>query len=288
MKRLAALIFAIFSQCAVAYSPAPGLWFNANESGRGYTIDFQNGIMVVTVFIYNSTGAPTFYQAAGVYNDSTSTLTATMAEFHGGQCFGCAYVAPSAAAVGTLKIVFNSPETGILYFPGGSTPIAHELFGYNSKNDYLYGEWAFDINIGFGIFDTAWLVFNSTFTGSDGTLYIAGAADNVSGTAALGAWNAGLAKFVILYDDDVGYSHEYILSGDDHRLLGLGALFQSSLSPPIPTSTTSGCRLLFKDELSGGGVIFATLKAPEHVQITADRTRLQALADRLQNLIGNK
>lgn len=48
MKKFAALIFVLFAHCAVAYSPASGLWFNPNESGRGYTIDFQNGVMVVT------------------------------------------------------------------------------------------------------------------------------------------------------------------------------------------------------------------------------------------------
>ncbi|HET8940905.1 MAG TPA: hypothetical protein VFN13_02850 [Rudaea sp.] len=42
MKRYFGLILLVLlSHSAFAYSPAAGLWWNPNESGRGYTIDVQ-------------------------------------------------------------------------------------------------------------------------------------------------------------------------------------------------------------------------------------------------------
>lgn len=283
MRRTLFVFLASMAQSAFAYSPAPGLWFNPNESGRGYNLDFQNGIMVVTTFIYSGSGAPLWFLSAGTYNENTSTFNGDLEQFSGGQCFGCPFKSPSYVEQGTLTIVFTGVETGTLYYPGGSTPIQHQLYGYNAQQDYLYGEWAFDINIGSGVFDTTWIVFYTTYT-SNGTTYIAGNEDNVNNTFALGEFVPSLGKFLILVRDNVGYDHEYLLSGDDRRMLGLGALYLSTDSPPNPTEVTSGSRLLFKNEISSP--VSAKIQADQERQSNSDSLRqLSAKLDALVSAI---
>lgn len=251
MKKYFGLFFFIlFSHSALAYSPAPGLWWNPAESGRGYTIDVQNNIMVVTAYVYTASGAATWFLASGVYNNATNTFSGQLGAYSGGQCFGCAYSTPSGTASGTLTIAFDSPETGTMTYPGGSTQIQHELYAYTNKTDYFLGEWAFTLDTS-GLLSTQWIVFNDHYTGGDGTVYAAGQEDGVSGTVALGAYYSSGNFFIVGVADNTGYSFQYLFQlGDDRRMLGLGTIFSTGSNPPQPTSPSSGSRLLFPAELS--------------------------------------
>ncbi len=249
MKRILFALLYSFTASCFAFSPAPGLWWNPNESGRGYAIDFQNGALVVTVFIYDSAGNPIFYQAAGIYNESTSTLTAQLGEFHGGQCFGCSYTAPTGVVVGSIQIVFDSPETGTLSYPGGTTQIQHELYAYANKTDYFLGEWSFTLDTS-GLLGTQWVVFNSHYTGSDGTIYASGQEDGQTGTAALAGYYANGNYYIVAIADNTGFSYQYLFSqGDDRRMSGLGTIYNTGSTPPIPIDPSTGSRLLFQSEL---------------------------------------
>jgi len=54
------------SQLGHAFAPASGLWWNPNESGRGFTIDTQGpGIMIVTAYVYQPSGPATWFLTAG-------------------------------------------------------------------------------------------------------------------------------------------------------------------------------------------------------------------------------
>jgi hypothetical protein len=249
-KYICALFLLCVSSTIFAFTPAPGLWWNPNESGRGYAIDVQNNAIVVTVFIYDSAGNPTFYQAAGIYNESLRSFSAQLGEFHGGQCFGCAYSRPTGVAVGTLSIVFSSPENGTLYYPGGSTSIQHELYGYTNKTDYFLGEWSFTLNTS-GLLGTQWVVFNGHYTGSDGTVYASGQEDGETGTTALGAYYPSGNYFLVAVADNTGYSFLYQFTlGDDRRMLGLVTIYSTGTTPSNPTEVSAGSRLLFQSELT--------------------------------------
>lgn len=278
-KNVCLLLLALLAQSAFAYSPASGMWWNPAESGRGYNIDVQNGTMVVTAYVYTSSGAATWFLAAGPYDNATSTFTTSLEAFSGGQCFGCRYSSPTNVEGGPLSIVFTSPETATMTFPGGTTQIQHEIYGYADKTDYFLGEWSFTLDTS-GLLSTQWIVFNGHYTGSDGTVYASGQEDGVSGTIALGAYYASGNYFIVGVADNTGFSFEYLFQlGDDRRMLGLGAIYSNGTTPPQPTEPASGSRLLFPADLPGGTAQAKAARAP----VTAS-SRVDGLAQSLQDL----
>jgi hypothetical protein len=99
-------------------SPQVGLWWNPNESGSGYALDFKHGVLVVTIYSYKSTGEPQWYLAAGPLNGNV--FTATLDKYALGQCISCAY--RSAAPIGNdgaITITFTSATSGTVQLPGG-------------------------------------------------------------------------------------------------------------------------------------------------------------------------
>ena len=93
---------------SVLYSPVVGLWANADEIGTGYALDFKHGVLVVTVYSYKASGETQWYIASGPIVGAT--FTSRLDKFVGGQCIGCAYTGPPAAAGsdGTITILFSS------------------------------------------------------------------------------------------------------------------------------------------------------------------------------------
>jgi len=274
------LLLLLFSHATLAFSPAQGLWWNPNESGRGYTIDVQNNVMIVTAYVYAPSGAATWFLASGTYEDSTNTFSATLGGFSGGQCFGCPYSSPVGVNSGNLSIVFTSPETGTMTFPGGSTEIQHFLYGYANKTDYFLGEWSFSLNVS-GLISTQWVVFNGHYTGSDGTVYASGQEDNISGTVALGAYYPSGNFFIVGVEDNTGFSFQYAFNlADDRRMLGLGTIYNTGTSPPQPTDPSSGSRLLFPADLSTA----AFNKSLKTIDSTKSKSRAERLAQYMQHL----
>lgn len=248
--KLCGLALVACSSISSALTPAPGLWWNPNESGRGYTIDIQGNIMIVTAYVYSQGGAATWFLASGQYDEIANVFNSTLGAFTGGQCFGCPFSSAHGVAAGSVSIHFTSSETATMTFPGGSTQIQHEIYAYQNKNEYLYGEWAFNMDIS-GTIDAQWVVFNTTFTGSDGTHYIAGAEDGVSGTAALGLFSTNPQGFVVVVLDSVGYTHTYAMPiFDDRRMLGQGDLEPPGVTPTSFPNASAGSRLLFRSEVA--------------------------------------
>ncbi len=98
-------------------SPQPGLWWNPDESGSGYAIDFRHGTVVVLVFSYTAEGASQWYIATGALDGNV--FTGTLARTAGGQCVHCAYQSPVLAGDdGPVSIVFTSNTSGVMYFGG--------------------------------------------------------------------------------------------------------------------------------------------------------------------------
>jgi len=110
------------------FSPQVGLWWNPNESGSGYALDFKHGVLVVTVYSYAPTGAAQWYIASGPVNGST--FTGTLIKAVNGQCISCAYQVPvSNGNDGTMTIVFSSPTSATMSLPGGRViPIQPQAF----------------------------------------------------------------------------------------------------------------------------------------------------------------
>jgi hypothetical protein len=102
-----------------ALTPQIGLWWNPNESGSGYAIDYKHGVIVMTVYSYTTTGLPQWYLAFGPL--SGDTWTGTLFKYTNGQCISCAYQPEldNGSNDGTVTVVFSSPTAGTMYLPGG-------------------------------------------------------------------------------------------------------------------------------------------------------------------------
>lgn len=109
---------------ALPFTPFDGMWWNPDESGTGYNLQVQHGVMVVTMFSYSPAGDPVWYYAPGRLS-STGTgvaMTGALDRYRGGQCASCNYMRPSAAGSdGAFSIVFSSPTSATVQLPGGRT-----------------------------------------------------------------------------------------------------------------------------------------------------------------------
>jgi hypothetical protein len=241
----------LFCGNALAVAPASGLWWNPQESGRGFTIDIQDNIMIVTAYTYDSGHKATWFLASGIYNQNTNTFTGTLGAYSGGQCFGCTYSNPTAVAAGSVTIVFSSPETGVLSYPGGQTNIQHEIYAYSSKMDYFYGEWSYTLDIS-SLLSTQFVIFNSTYTSSSGAHYISGVQDGLSTTSALGTYDPTSNSFIVATgDSSFTYLYKFAIA-DDRRMLGYGAITTTGGSTPPLSEASAASRLFSKSELAIG------------------------------------
>ena len=106
----------------LAFTPATGLWWNPNESGRGYNIQVQRGVLVVTMFSYTPAGDSIWYLAAGPLTNAGAGVaaTGTLDIYRGGQCASCMYQKPTTISNdGAISVSFTSPTAASVQLPGG-------------------------------------------------------------------------------------------------------------------------------------------------------------------------
>ena len=106
----------------LAFTPVTGMWWNPNESGSGYNIQVQHGVMVVSMFGYAGNGDPLWYLVVGTLANAGGGVaaTGTLDKYHGGQCASCMYQMPATMGNdGAMTITFTSPTTAALQLPGG-------------------------------------------------------------------------------------------------------------------------------------------------------------------------
>lgn len=107
---------------ALPFTPFGGLWWNPEESGTGYNLQVQRGVMVVTMFSYTAAGEPVWYYAPGRLSGTGGEvmMSASLDRYRGGQCASCRYSPPTVAGSdGMLTIVFSSPKSATIQLPGG-------------------------------------------------------------------------------------------------------------------------------------------------------------------------
>jgi hypothetical protein len=108
----------------IAFMPFAGLWWNPDESGTGYNIQMQHGVMVATIFSYTAAGDPVWYYAFGPLANAGNdvAVTGSLDKYHNGQCATCTYRPPTAmGSDGAFTITFTSPTAATVQFPGGRT-----------------------------------------------------------------------------------------------------------------------------------------------------------------------
>ena len=106
----------------LAFTPATGLWWNPSESGSGYNIQVQHGMLVVTMYSYTPGGDPIWYLGVGKMANAGAGVAGagTLDKFRGGQCASCMYTPPSVTGNdGAFTITFTSPNAATVRLPGG-------------------------------------------------------------------------------------------------------------------------------------------------------------------------
>jgi hypothetical protein len=102
--------------------PESGWWWNANESGRGFFLDWQNGVVDMAGFMYDDTGNPVWYLAVEKTPDARA-IAGNWTRYANGQTMTGAYRPATLVdgAVAPVTVRFDSPTTGTLTLPGNRT-----------------------------------------------------------------------------------------------------------------------------------------------------------------------
>lgn len=127
---LALLALMLFASPASGFAPASGQWWNPDESGTGYNIDIDAGVLVVTVFSFNANGDAQWYLAAGPMSADQRRFSGTLDKYRNGQCISCGYAGRPASVGndGVITIDFTSETSATLTLPGGRTSVIQPLF----------------------------------------------------------------------------------------------------------------------------------------------------------------
>jgi len=102
-----------------AVDPQSGLWWNPDESGSGYAVDYRHGVLVVTIYSYLANEDPIWYLASGPVTGSA--FAATLDRYRGGQCISCGYRGrPTLIGNdGNITLQFQSATSATMTLPGG-------------------------------------------------------------------------------------------------------------------------------------------------------------------------
>jgi hypothetical protein len=112
------------SMTARPHQPEAGWWWNPEESGRGFFLEWQGGQLFMAGYMYDDAGNPIWYLSGD------STPAASMQSYANawqqlgnGQTLTGTYRAPTQVSsnVAPVTIQFTGAETGIMTLPGGRT-----------------------------------------------------------------------------------------------------------------------------------------------------------------------
>lgn len=134
-----------------AFQPRTGHWNNLpGESGRGFNIDIQDGVMVLTVYAYDAAGNAQWYIASGNMTNGQRNFTGTLEKFVNGQCLTCNYTAAVAGGSdGTVSVTFTTETSATVTLPGGHVTTIHPFnFKLGDPPRGMLGEWVFVYDIG--------------------------------------------------------------------------------------------------------------------------------------------
>lgn len=126
---------------AFAFTPQTGHWWNPNESGTGYNIDVNNGVLVMTIYSFSPNGDSQWYLAAGPMSPDQRSFAGTLEKYRNGQCISCVYAGqPSFAGNdGSIVVNFLSETSAKLTLPNGRTTTIQPFFPVLGGNTKLAG-----------------------------------------------------------------------------------------------------------------------------------------------------
>ena len=126
----ACLLLLALTLCGSAIAaPEVGWWWNPNESGRGFFIESQNGIVYLAAYVYESDGRATWLVAGGP-NADPYNYSGRLLAYRGGQTLFGDYQAPAAPTdAGAVSFHFDDDTHGTIALAGLVIPIERQRFG---------------------------------------------------------------------------------------------------------------------------------------------------------------
>ena len=94
--------------------PSTGLWWNPQESGRGFFIERQGEQILVSAHVFDDDGRATWSTGLAT-QQSNGSYTGTLVRYSGGQTLRGAYQAPTASKeIASMVLKFDTATTGTL------------------------------------------------------------------------------------------------------------------------------------------------------------------------------
>lgn len=106
----------------LAYQPENGWWWNAQESGRGYFLEWQGSQLYMAGYMYDAEGNPLWYLTAA-NSTNLQSYAGTWVQYANGQSLGGTYRQPETANtnVAPVTIQFQGADVGLMTLPGNKT-----------------------------------------------------------------------------------------------------------------------------------------------------------------------
>jgi hypothetical protein len=110
--------YAGLSLPVVANAPETGWWWNAAESGRGFSLETQGSTMFIAGYMYDASGNPVWYISVGTLN-AAGLYSGSWMQFANGQMLTGPYQPPTMVNgnVGTVTIQFSDRQNGTMTLP---------------------------------------------------------------------------------------------------------------------------------------------------------------------------
>jgi hypothetical protein len=105
-----------------ANQPETGWWWNPEEDGRGFFMEWQNGTVDIAGYMYDDQGNSVWY--LGVYETpDIRALAGNWWSYANGQTMNGAYKPATRVSdnVAPVTVTFSGPDTALMTLPGGRT-----------------------------------------------------------------------------------------------------------------------------------------------------------------------
>ena len=110
---------------AVGGQPESGWWWNEQEAGRGFFMEWQNGTLDIAGYMYDDSGNPVWYLTVGAIGGAASapTFAGNWWSYGNGQTLTGAWRqnARTSSNVAPLTITFTAADTAIMTLPNNRT-----------------------------------------------------------------------------------------------------------------------------------------------------------------------
>ena len=107
-----------------AGQPEAGWWWNPDESGRGFFLEWQGGQLFMAGYMYDTSGNPVWYLSSNTTpSTNLRSYSNTWGQYANGQTLTGAYRSPVLvnSNVGPVTISFQDSQNAVMTLPGGRT-----------------------------------------------------------------------------------------------------------------------------------------------------------------------